>query len=63
MAIQTVLYTLGIFALIKGIIVLLAQKSIISWALKIARDKNGVKKMAILEIVIAIILILIGSLI
>ena len=60
MVIQTVLYTLGIFALIKGLIVLVCNKSIVHWALKLAKNKNSIRNMAILEIVIAIILLTVG---
>lgn len=37
MVLKTVLYTLGIAALIKGLVVLISQKSIIHWALKLAK--------------------------
>lgn len=60
MVVQTVLYTLGIAALVKGFSVLLFNKSVIHWALKLAKNKNSVRKLALLEIVLAIILIAIG---
>lgn len=60
MVIKTVLYTLGIYFLIKSLIVILFQKSIISWALKMIKKKNSIKIIAISEIILALILILIG---
>ena len=54
---KTILYTLGIAGLIKGLIVFLYQKSIIHKALKLAKNPKTVKKLAILEIIIALILI------
>jgi hypothetical protein len=60
MVIKTILYTLGIYFLIKTLIVLLFQKSIIDWAFKIIKKKQGIKKIAILEIILALILLVIG---
>ena len=60
MVLKTVLYTLGIAALIKGLVVLMSQKSIIHWALKLAKNPKTVRKLAIAEIIIALILIVIG---
>jgi len=63
MVLQTILYTLGIAALIKGLVVLISQKSIIAWAIKLAKNESSVRKLAILEIIIALILLVIGYLI
>jgi uncharacterized membrane protein len=60
MVLKTVLYTLGIAALIKGLVVLISQKSIIHWALKLSKNPKTVRKLAIMEIIIALILIVIG---
>ena len=60
MVIKTALYTLGIYFLIKSLIILLFQKSIVKWALKIIKKKNSIKIIAISEIIFALILILIG---
>ena len=60
MVIKTILYTLGVYLLIKPIIVLLFEKPIIKWASKIIKKKKGVKLIAILEIILAILLLVIG---
>ncbi len=60
MVIKTILYTLGIYLLVKPLIVLLFEKSIINWASKMIKKKKGVKIIAILEIIVALILLVIG---
>ncbi len=60
MVIKIILYTLGIYFLIKVLIVLLFQKSITNWAFKIIKKKRRIKIIAILEIVFALVLLVIG---
>lgn len=59
---KTVILTLGAFMLIKAILVVIAEKSVVHWALKLSRDKNKVREIALLEIIIALIFIMGGYL-
>jgi hypothetical protein len=60
---ETILYTIGIVALIKGLFVLIFKKSITRWCVKIIKNPKNVKNLAIAEIIGAIILIIIGYLV
>ena len=63
MVLKTIFYTLGIYVLIKALIVLIFQKSIIPWALKLAKNKQLVRNLIILEIIFGLILLVIGYLV
>jgi len=63
MVLKTIFYILGIYVLIKALIVLIFQKSIIPWALKLAKNKQSVRKLIILEIILGLILLVIGYLV
>lgn len=58
--IKIILYTLGTYFLIKTLIVLLFKKSIINWASKMIKKKKEVKLIAIIEIIFALLLLIIG---
>jgi len=63
MVLKTIFYALGIYVLIKALIVLIFQKSIIPWALKLAKNQRSVRKLIILEIILGLILLAIGYLV
>jgi len=63
MVLKTIFYTFGIYILIKALIVLIFQKSIILWALKLAKNQRSVRKLIILEIILGLILLIIGYLV
>jgi len=63
MVLKTIFYALGIYVLIKALIVLIFQKSIIPWALKLAKNQRSVRKLIILEIILGLIFLVIGYLV
>ena len=60
MALEIVLYTLGIYMISKSILVLIFKKLIMSWATRLLKNKKLINKIAILEIILGIILIILG---
>ena len=60
MVLEIVLYTLGIYMISKSILVLIFKKSVISWATRLLKNKKLINKIAILEIILGIILIVLG---
>ena len=60
MVLEIVLYTLGIYMISKSILVLIFKKPIISWATRLLKNKKLINKIAILEIILGIILIILG---
>jgi len=60
MALEIVLYTLGIYMISKSILVLIFKKLIMSWATRLLKNKKLINKIAILEIILGIILIALG---
>jgi len=63
MVLEIVLYTLGIYMIVKSILVLIFKKPIISWAAKLLENRKSINKLAILEIILGIILIALGYLV
>jgi len=63
MVLEIVLYTLGIYLIIKSVLVLILKKPIISWATKLLKNRKSIYKLAILEIILGIILIILGYLV
>ncbi len=60
MVLEIVLYTLGIYMISKSILVLIFKKPVISWATRLLKNKKLINKIAILEIILGIILIVLG---
>ncbi|MDO8623364.1 MAG: hypothetical protein Q7R52_03890 [archaeon] len=63
MVLEIILYTLGIYMIVKSILVLIFKKPIIGWAAKLLKNKKSINKLAILEIILGIILVIAGYLI
>lgn len=62
MVIQVVIYTLGTFAFLKGLIILIFNKPVLKLAKKWIKDHKKIKQIALLELVLGIILLLMGYL-
>lgn len=58
--IKTILLTLGTLALIKALVVLLFDKSLIAWILKTMKKESSVKTLVLIEVIIALILLICG---
>ncbi len=57
---QTVLYTLGIYFIVKSLLVLVFKKPLMGWAAKVAKKKKSVNLLVFLEVVLGIILLSLG---
>ena len=60
---EIVLYTLGIYFIVKSLLVLIFKKPLMSWALKIAKRNKSVNGLIVLELILGIILIVTGYLV
>ena len=63
MVLEIVLYTLGIYMIIKSILVLIFKEPIISWAARLLKNRKSINRLAILEIILGIILVALGYLV
>lgn len=63
MVLEVILYTLGIYIIVKSVLVLIFKKPIISWAIKLLKNRKSINRLALLEIILGIILIALGYLV
>ena len=60
MVFEIVLYTLGVYMIVKSTVVLILKKPIKSWAARLLKKKQSINSLAVFEIILGLILIALG---
>lgn len=63
MALNTILLTIGIIALVESVFIILFPKQAVKICRKLIKNINNLKKTGLIELILAILLIVIGILI